>query len=322
MRIYLLYGDDDYAKEIFLKQQVGKFLRIRQEDPDKVDILKRAAGAIGFFAEGQFGVYAQAFDSWRKGDQSSFVETLQRLENSSLEVFIDVTSSIQMPAQLDVIKRRFELPKPWQEKDWINSVMEIAQDVGISISTEAAKELLKRLGHNKWAIHSELLKLSVLSNEVDVDLVNDMTPFIEPAQLETLMNSVVNRSRDSLSMISDILKDYDALLVVAALFGLFRDMYVILSRYSGEEVSWETVKNYSVALNIPVPRVAMILGFQFKPSKSPVLNPLNLWRVDEVEETLLRIQLLEMNIKDGEIDPKLGLMNFLSYILSEEVVRQ
>jgi|GEM_PF-2040346 len=314
MKVQVLVGNDSYAKEFYMRERVGQFLRIRRDDPDKPELLKRIVGTHGFFPTEDVGLCAVAFDNWKKSDQQAFLESLQSFDYADLVVFIDATSPLHL-TQTRFEELHFELPKPWQDREWMNAVLEIARSVGVNLTTDGARELLKRLGRNKWAIHNELSKLSLLSKEIDANLIETETPSLEPVQLERLLQAVATRSRDLTSIAFEVLRDHDALLIISVLFGFLRDLYLVLTHYSGEQVTWELVKSYSLMFNTSASRIATLLGYQFKGSRVPETRPVDLWNVDEVEDMLIALQQLEMSIKDGETEPRLGIIGALSEIL-------
>lgn len=314
MKVQVLVGNDSYAKELYMRKQVGHLLRIRRDDPNKPALLKRIIGTKGFFPAEDFGLCAVTFGTWKKNDQQIFLEGLQSFDYADLVVFIDVVNPLRFP-QKRFEELHFELPKPWQDREWVNAVFEIARSVGVNLTTGGARELLKRLGQNKWSIHNELSKLSLLSKEIDVDLIETETPSLEPVQLEGLLRAVATRSKDLTSVAFEVLKDHDALLVVSVLFGFLRDLYLVLTHYSGERVTWELVKSYSLMFNTSASRIATLLGYQFKGSRISETRPVDLWNVDEVEDMLIALQQLEMSIKDGETEPRLGIIGVLSEIL-------
>lgn len=314
MKVQVLVGNDSYAKEFYMKGQVRHLIRIRKDDPNKQALLKRIVGTKGLFFTENFGLCAVTFDTWSKKDQQIFLESLQSVEYADLVVFIEVANPLHFP-QKRFEERHFELPKPWQDREWISAVAKIARSVGVNLTTGGARELLKRLGQNKWAIHNELSKLSLLSKEIDVNLIKRETPSLKPVRLEKLLQAVATRSKDITSIAFEVLKDHDVLLVISVLFGFFRDLYSVLTHYNGERVTWELVKNYSLMFNISASRIATLVGYQFKGSQVSKARPVDFWDVDEVEDMLIALQELEMNIKDGKIEPRLGIIEMLSGIL-------
>ncbi len=234
------------------------------------------------------------FDNWKKADRETFLE--EAGQNIHLKIIVRTLQPIK-----GVETVVFELPKQWQDEEWIKYTKERLAKYNLRADEKAVRKFLKLTGHNDLLIEREIEKLRNVAESVDEQLVEKIVFDYSKAQIDEFCFATSGLNPQlAFESIEGCLREYEPILVCSALVKHFIDLYkVIVLVPRKTKYSWPDVKNFSNNLSMPIPKIARFLGFEFKGQSGKVINHMEIYTFEKVEEILLRLQTLDMEIKSS-----------------------
>ncbi|MBW4418791.1 MAG: DNA polymerase III subunit delta [Myxacorys californica WJT36-NPBG1] len=149
------------------------------------------------------------------------------------------TKLLQKHAQI----QEFSPIPPWKTDLLARQVQQVAQEIGVKLTTSAVEYLVEAVGNNTQQLHSELEKLRVFTGESSQALNADA---IAPLITATAQNSLKlvaairqGKTAQALELVADLVRQNEpALKIVSTLVGQFRlRLWIKLMQESGEDES-------------------------------------------------------------------------------------
>jgi len=292
---------DEYVKEICEKKKLRRM---------KVSIEEKEA-AFSLLSQGDlfFGdvlLDIVDFDDWKKDERKKL---LQLAETAKIDVIVRTEESIKAK---DVLV--LALPKPWEQDKWTDYVLERLKKHGISASRSVAELILERVGPNDELIEREIEKLACVTNQPTEELVEQIISLHSRGDIEELCFKVsMGNFEEAHPLLSTILKNTEAVVVVSVLARHFLDLYkLVLFLERRESYPWPVIKKASESLGIGLGKTARFLGFSFK-GGDKVLNHMMLYDTEKVEKILDRLYWLDLTVK-STTTPNLAIHSFLDQL--------
>ncbi len=245
------------------------------------------------------------FDDWKKADKEAFLH--EAAKNDTMKI---VVRALQPLKNVETVV--LELPKPWQEDEWLEYARKRFESRGLNVDEKALKKFLKFTDHNDLAMEREIEKLTNVTQLVSEELVEKVVFDYSKAQIDEFCFAVSSLERKTaFELVAKCLMEYEPVLVCASLAKHFVDLYRISVLVPlKNEYSWPEVKNYSTNLSITASKVARFLGFKFKGQIEKTVNHLQLYTPEKIEQVLFRLQMLDFEIKSTAR----GLLNFQVFL--------
>ncbi|AEH50457.1 DNA polymerase III subunit delta [Pseudothermotoga thermarum] len=250
------------------------------------------------------------FDDWKKSEKDSFIK--EAVKNPSVKVVIRTLQPIK-----DVETVLLELPKPWQDEEWLEYTKKRFAKHGLKFDEKAVRKFLKLTGFNDLVIEREIEKLSNVGQFVDEELVEKITFDYSKAQIDELCFAISSLNKvEAFKLAKGCFEEYEPILICAALAKHFLDLFkVIISVQRKSKYTWPDLKNYSTILSMPIPRLAKFLGFEFKAQSHTAVNHVEIYTPEKLEEVFLRLYLVDLEVKTST-RPLLIFEMFLSWFFT------
>lgn len=247
-------------------------------------------------------VFIESVEKWNKEDLKWLVEALKK---SEADVVVSSSHS-------EILKKfgKFEdlsVPKPWETEKWIGKIKEISKYHSTTINTDAALELLKRVGTDLDLISKEIEKLSVISDHPSLEDVQEMVPLYSKPNLFEFIYLTLSKNDRALEFLKEILIDTHPLIVVKNLenSGVLLTQLILIGR---KDHSWNDIKDVSKRLQVKTSQIADLVGFSIGNKKRK--NLLKVIKFGDMIHFLEELQDVEVKIKNGG-DSKFLLLNFV-----------
>lgn len=306
MPLVFLAGDakvlkDEHVKGICEKKKV-KRMKVSLEEKETAFNLLSQGGL--FFTDVLLDI--TDFDDWKKDDQKKLLELA---EKAKIDVIVRTEESVKAK---DILV--LALPKPWEHEKWTDYVSQRLKKHGISASRRLAELIFEKVGPNDELIDRESEKLACVTNQLTEELVEQIVSFHSRGDIEELCFKVsMGNFEEAHPLLSVILKNTEAVLVVSVLARHFLDLYkLVLFLERQETYPWPVIKKASESLGIGLGRTAKFLGFSFKGSDK-VLNHITLYDAEKLEKILDRLYWLDLVVKSTPT-PNLAIHSFLDQV--------
>ncbi|WP_448522761.1 DNA polymerase III subunit delta [Pseudothermotoga sp.] len=306
MPLVILIGDakvlkDEHVKGICEKKKVNR-MKVSLEEKEAAFNLLSQGGL--FFNNVLLDIVD--FDDWKKDDQKRILEIA---EKAKIDVIVRTEESIKAK---DVLV--LALPKPWEHEKWAEYVSERLKKHGISASRRVAELIFEKVGPNDELIEREIEKLACVTNQPTEELVEQIVSLHSRGDIEELCFKVsMGNFEEAHQLLSTILKNTEAVVVVSALARHFLDLYkLVLFLERQESYPWPAIKKASESLGVGLGKTAKFLGFSFKGGEK-VLNHIMLYDAEKLEKILDGLYWLDLAVKSIPT-PNLAIHNFLDQV--------
>ncbi|QYX32724.1 DNA polymerase III subunit delta [Sphaerospermopsis torques-reginae] len=257
MPIYVYWGEDDFATEkavAALRDRILDPLWISFNytafPPDQPDAIIQALNQVMTPAFGAGGrlvwlVNSNLCQQCPENALSELQRTLPAIPENS---FLLVTSRSKPDERLKATKfikqfaeiREFSLIPPWKTELLVQAVNEVAQDVGVKLTTQTAEILAESIGNDTRLLYTEMEKLRLFMAGSNKPLdVKTVTLLVRNTTQNTLQLAAAIRTGDTakaLGIVGDLINAAEpGLRIVATLIGQFRTwLWVKIMMETGE----------------------------------------------------------------------------------------
>jgi DNA polymerase-3 subunit delta len=257
MSIYLYWGNDDFAiaqAVMALKQQVldptwesFNYDKIAPEQTDGiVQGLNQAMTPP--FGSGHRLVWLMDTPLCQRCPEDLLAELERTLANLPDTSVLLMTSRTKLDSRLKSTKllqkyadiREFSLIDPWKTDLVVKQVRQVAQDLGVKLTSGALDLLAEAVGNNTRQLYSELEKLRLYAHKTNRPLDEvAIAPLITASTQNTLKLAAAIRQgqvAEALELVAELLRQNEpALRIVSTLVGEFRRwLWVKLMLETGE----------------------------------------------------------------------------------------
>ncbi len=311
--LFLIQGDDEYEKSEALEKLKTKFNKLEkginylQFDKDNINLLEPELTTYSFFTEPKF-LLVFLPPSPKKEDEETAVKPKQEWFTEELEdaLLNKVEDIVVCFVSQDTAKGKFlkfaekncEIincikQRPGELASWtINS----AKEMNIAISRIEASYLVEVCGNNKQLINNELLKLrDYISNNTitkdDIDKMCIRTPEIIIFDLTDCIGD--KNPKKSLEILDELLDNKEPI----------QKILVMITRHFKSLLIAKVCK-------IQGKNVEKELGVKSFAATKYIRQAQN-FTLDELVKKFKALAMIDVNTKNGNIDTKIGLQQFL-----------
>ena len=258
MPVYLYWGEDDFAIAQAVKQ-----LRTKILDPDWLQFNYHQLAGDGneTIIEGLNQVMTPVFGMgerlvWLENTticQQCSKDTYTELERTVTSIpdtsHLVLTTNKKPDGRLNSTKlinkhalvKEFNFIPPWETKLIEGKVREVAQKIGVKLSSQGIKLLAESVGNNTRQLWNELEKLSIYQRArntvLDEKAIADLVVCNTQNSLKLAEAIREGRAAEALTLVTDLInRNEPALKIVATLVGQFRTWTIVkLMQESGEK---------------------------------------------------------------------------------------
>ncbi len=320
MPVLVLAGDSDVSKEERVskirKEFPGDYIRIRSDDPEKLDLVMEMIRSVGMFTQKKI-VDVVDFDDWKSKEKKTFIEILKEVPE---DVYVVLRCSKPIKG---FENETHSLPKPWERGKWLRVIESYFEKMGLKGDDEVLEYFLDVVGTDEHRIKSEVEKLSLYtSGEVRTSDIDEVVYRYERSTLDELCFSLSEmRYEDAHRIVDEVLKTFNPILVVGSVAKHFVDLFRLKATVKEKErYIWPDVSKASKELSIPIPKVARFMGFAFKGWKFKTVNHILMYDLETLSDILKRIYTIDRYVKGG-MDPRTVLHEFVEILRGEMDVR-
>ncbi|MFN3691771.1 MAG: DNA polymerase III subunit delta, partial [Fervidobacterium sp.] len=226
--VFYLTGDSVLQKNLFIKQFLSEhpeyeYKKIFSDDANKIQELRNASESLGLFSNKKIYEIID-FDEWNESDKKEFLK-ISFPKNESLIIFVDlenIDNNIKKNENFENAKiLNFEKPKEWNEKNWIDFILNTAKAFELNITEENALLIFQLVGPDELAISSELEKIKLISDNKKQILNEDIQSIIYKRVTSKLSEFSFSVSElqfeKARNLISEIFSEYDTIAVIYSL---------------------------------------------------------------------------------------------------------
>jgi len=292
---------DEYVREICEKKKLRRMKVSIEEKEAAFNLLSQ--GDLFF---GDFLLDIVDFDDWKKDERKKLLELAEAVK-------IDVVVRTEETAKSKNVLV-MSLPKPWEREKWMKYVKERLEKHGISAHQSVVELIFERVGPNDELLEREIEKLACVTSQPTEELVEQIVSLHSRTDIEELCFMVsMGNFEATHQLLSSILKNTEAVVVVSVLARHFLDLYkLVLFVENRESYPWPVIKKTSESLGIGLGKTARFLGFSFK-GGDRVLNHMTLYDTEKVEKILDRLYWLDLTVKSSST-PNLAIHSFLDQV--------
>lgn len=307
MPIYLFWGDDDFAIAQAVKQLRQTILdpSWSQFNDDKIsgDAPNAFTQALNQVMTPVFGIGGRLV--WltdttitQQCSEELFTQLKRTLPNIAQTNHLLLTSSSKPDARLKSTKllqeyaciREFSLIPPWKTEELVNQVQQVAQKVGVNLTTATHQFLAESIGNNTRQLWNELEKLQLFGQNQTQPLAPDQVTVLVNVNTQNslqLAAAIRNGNQEkALGLVTDLInRNEPALKIVATLVGQFRTWAIVKLKLEAGE---RNEKAIATAAEISNPKRIYFLRQEVQSLSS-----------HQLLATLPILLTLEFNLKQG-----------------------
>ena len=323
--LYYFVGEDEWEKERKMREiakisGTTQIFKVDNTVPNHAEWLKGFVVNESLFSNNAV-VVIRAFDEWAKNERQSIEKVIGRMKEKGH--FIFSTDVLQNSLARKIPKEnilRFEIPKPWEERAWIDWIKQKASLIGLHTSDSVCRAILDKVGTNADLLVSEIYKLLVYTcpdhnvEEKDIEAVvfdyankstEQLTDSIGRRALSDAVNALYELRKGGVSHIMVIS-------VIANYFHQLLKVRLLLERDRVDPKNWNDVVKVAKLLNLTRGRAAKLIGFTFSSSSNERrIRPCFAYTQEEMKEDLLSLFDLDIDVKSTSLEPWFSILEFL-----------
>lgn len=308
--VNVLYGSNNFLIEEKLEEKIKK-LDVEEINITRYDLLESLSEdviedlrTVSFFSEKKI-VIVKNIEELLKQDELVIKDWLKYLNNPNPDCYLFITMESLLSQNYPLGKAIFnnayiEEVKSLNKKEFNDYIIKYLEKHNFQITNEALKELIQRTNFDLQLIKHELEKLMLYHyNDQKIELnsvVNLVSRNLEENIYELTNNLLINNKSKTIEIYYDLLsRNEDPIKIMNNISNKIKQLihakYLLEQNYTQEQI-----ENY---FNIK----SGVAYYLIKNAKEISLETL--------EANLEKLALLDLEIKSGRIDKKLGLEIFI-----------
>lgn len=196
---YLYYGENIQERDDAIKRVLQEFTAVNGEtavesiDADATELtnLIDAVTTVPFLSPKRLVI--MRYLSANKDVAASIEEVLDRTADSTDILFVESRLDARS-VYTKTLKKRITTIKHFETVEGpalVGWVVREASAIGATISPAVAQRLINRVGHNQQLLDNELQKLSLISSDISIQLVESMTHFSPASSVFAMLDAVL-----------------------------------------------------------------------------------------------------------------------------------
>lgn len=317
--LYFLYGLDTFRSRLKLNEIISQYKKIHKSglnfyiiDASEADFseFKRSSGVLSMFPEKKLIIIKELFSN------RNFCDELKcYLQKSNLakdkEVIVIVYEKEMSPGKTPPVflflkgrakSQEFKLLEGANLKKWFSDEV---KRYGLSFEKEAAEKLLMHVGNDLWRLNNELVKLSHFSKGEKIsknDVENLVAPEIHNDIFRTIDALAAKNKKLALKLIIDYFNqggsEFYLLSMIEYQFRNLLKVYKFTNQYKHTNIMADLMKESGM--------------HPYAVKKS--LEQAKKFSLDELKRIYDNLFELDLKIKTGQIEPRLGIELFAANI--------
>jgi len=292
--IYVLSGNSEVMNTIYLDNLLNekklKSIKIDKNTKDKLSSIKSFISSNNMFGINNIFI-ARDFDNFKESDKNQLITIM--MKNSDLTFYIEGSATSKISKNI-----KYNKPKPWEEKKWIEYILEISYLLKVSIDRKVAHLFFQTYSNNDYLIYNELKKLKSLCRKIAEEDFLKYINYSKNDETYELIQKIIEESEDKIDF--DKFSDIDVAILINHISTFFLDMLKIYESTEKKEFSWNDIKILSTKENIKSKRIADIVGYSFSKDEKKV-NFLKKYSYKKAKNILSLLQEYDQLYKRGKI---------------------